>query len=46
MIMSTWPGKNLKQKHEEELLPEVLQYLYENREHRKLVERRADFQRR
>ena len=30
----TW--EEFKEKHEEELLPEVLDYLYENRDHRKL----------
>ena len=35
MIMSIWSGKSLR-KHKEELLPEVMQYLYDNRDHREL----------
>ena len=35
-----------EKKHGEELLPEVLQYLSDNREHRKLWEGSAAFQRR
>ena len=36
MIMSTWSGKNLKRNIKKNLLPEVMDYLYENRDHRKL----------
>ena len=37
----TWG--EFKEKHEEELLPEVLDYLYENRDHRELWKRCSNF---
>ncbi|MEI3210122.1 MAG: hypothetical protein V8S14_03860 [Lachnospiraceae bacterium] len=36
MIMSIWSWDEFKAKHEQELLPEVMDYLYENRDHRTL----------
>ena len=36
MTMSIWSWEEFEAKHEQELLPEVLEYLYENRDHRKL----------
>ena len=37
--------EEFEEKHKEELLPEVMQHLYDNREHRKLWKGCADFQR-
>ena len=35
-LRTEWKGETFESKHKEELLPEVMEYLSENREHRKV----------
>ena len=41
-----WTGDTFEGRYKEELLPEVMEYLFENREHRNLWKGVPDFQRR